>query len=95
MSSKQLRAELLSALQTLVQGDLRISATALLATLGYASNKTLDLPVEPKPLPMKSKNCWAAASNSTPPTPTRLTGKALPSCSSSPTMSYLPWPQGK
>ena len=47
MSSKQLRANLLSALQTLAKGDLNASATALLATLGYASNKTLDLPIEP------------------------------------------------
>jgi type I restriction-modification system DNA methylase subunit len=36
-----------SALQTLATGDLRSSATALLATLGYASHKTLDLPTEP------------------------------------------------
>lgn len=28
-------------------GHLRTSATALLATLGYASHKTLDLPIEP------------------------------------------------
>ena len=48
MSSKQLRADLLSALQTLAKSDLRASATAFLATLGYASNKTLDLPVEPQ-----------------------------------------------
>ena len=48
MSSKQLRADLLSALQTLVKGDLRIGATALLATLGYASHKTLDLPADPQ-----------------------------------------------
>jgi len=32
-----------SALQILATGDLRTSATALLATLGYASYKTLDL----------------------------------------------------
>ena len=48
MSSKQLRADLLSALHTLAKGDLRISTTALLTTLGYASNKTLDLPTEPQ-----------------------------------------------
>ena len=48
MSSKQLRANLQSALQTLANGDLRVSATALLATLGYASHKTLDLPTEPQ-----------------------------------------------
>ena len=48
MSIKQLRADLLSALQTLVKGDLRIGATALLATLGYASHKTLDLPADPQ-----------------------------------------------
>ena len=48
MSSKQLRANLQSALQTLANGDLRVSATALLATLGYASHKTLDLPTDPQ-----------------------------------------------
>jgi adenine-specific DNA-methyltransferase len=48
MSSKQLRANLLSALQTLAKGDLRTSAAALLSNLGYASHKTLDLPLEPQ-----------------------------------------------
>ena len=48
MSSKHLRAELLAALAALATGDLRTTATALLATLGYASHKTLDLPTQPQ-----------------------------------------------
>ena len=48
MSSQQSRAKLQSALQNFATGDLRTSATALLATLGYASHKTLDLPTEPQ-----------------------------------------------
>ena len=48
MSSKQLRIDLLSALDKLATGDLRISATALLQKLGYASHKTLDLPTQPE-----------------------------------------------
>lgn len=48
MSSKQLRADLLSALQALATGDLRTSATALLGTLGYASHKTLNLTTQPQ-----------------------------------------------
>ena len=48
MSSKQLRANLQSALHQLAAGDLRNSATALLTQLGYASHKTLDLHTEPQ-----------------------------------------------
>ena len=48
MAATTLRAQLQSALQTLVAGDRRSSATALLATLGYASHKTLDLPTQPE-----------------------------------------------
>lgn len=48
MSSKQLRIDLLSALDKLATGDLGTSATALLKELGYASNKTIDLPSQPE-----------------------------------------------
>jgi adenine-specific DNA-methyltransferase len=48
MSSKQIRADVLAALNTLAIGDLQQSTTALLNTLGYASNKTLDLPNKPE-----------------------------------------------
>ena len=43
-----LRVRIHSALQTLATGDLRVGATALLATLGYASHKTLTLPAQPQ-----------------------------------------------
>lgn len=56
MNSKQLRAELQSALQKLATGDLRASATALLATLGYASQKTLDLPTQPQAFAREVEN---------------------------------------
>ena len=48
MSTPQFRTALQSALQGLAAGNLRTSATALLATLGYASPKTLDLPTQPQ-----------------------------------------------
>jgi adenine-specific DNA-methyltransferase len=48
MSSMQLRKELLSALEKLATDDLGTSATALLKVLGYASNKTIDLPSQPE-----------------------------------------------
>lgn len=48
MSSKLLRSELQTALHSLVIGDLRVNATALLKTLGYESNKTVDLPTQPE-----------------------------------------------
>ena len=48
MSSMQLRKELLSALDKLATDDLGTSATALLKVLGYASNKTIDLPSQPE-----------------------------------------------
>ena len=48
MSSPHFLATLQSALQTLATGDLHASTTALLATLGYASPKTLDLPTQPQ-----------------------------------------------
>lgn len=48
MSNPKLRAGLQAALQQLAEGDLQRSALALLATLGYASGKTIDLPSEPK-----------------------------------------------
>lgn len=56
MSSKQLRADLQSALQTLAAGDLRTSATVLLGKLGYASHKTLDLPTEPQAFAQEVEN---------------------------------------
>ena len=48
MSSKQLRIDVQAALHTLATGDLQQCTTALLNTLGYASNKTLDLPNKPE-----------------------------------------------
>ena len=42
-----LRLQLQAALQALSTGDLRTGTTALLSTLGYASNKTIDLPAQP------------------------------------------------
>ena len=47
MTSKKLRVDIEAALQALCTGDLRTTTTALLATLGYASNKTIDLPAQP------------------------------------------------
>ena len=47
MTSKKLRVDIEAALQALSTGDLRTTTTALLATLGYASNKTIDLPAQP------------------------------------------------
>ena len=43
MSSIQLRAELLTALQTLATGELRASATTLLEKLGYARDDAFSL----------------------------------------------------
>lgn len=48
MSNPKLREELQTALKAIASGDLRPSAVALLAKLGYASHKTIDLPAEPK-----------------------------------------------
>ena len=45
MAESKLRKALQGQLQTLSTGDLRTSATALLAALGYTSHKTLDLPI--------------------------------------------------
>lgn len=56
VSNKQLRAELQTALQNLATGDLRNSATALLATLGYASHKTLELPTQPQAFATEVEN---------------------------------------
>ena len=56
MSSQQSRAKLQLALQNLATSDLRNSATALLATLGYASAKTLDLPAEPQAFAREVEN---------------------------------------
>jgi len=56
MSSKQLRADLQSALHNLAAGDLRTSATVLLGKLGYASHKTLDLPTEPQAFAQEVEN---------------------------------------
>ena len=43
-----LRVNIQRALQDVATSDLRSSATALLAALGYASRKTLDLPADPQ-----------------------------------------------
>ncbi len=48
MSDIQLRARIEAALKATARGDLRASALTLLATLGYVSNKTLDLPAQPQ-----------------------------------------------
>lgn len=56
MSNPQLRANVQLALQNLATGDLRTSATALLATLGYASPKTLDLPAAPQAFASEVEN---------------------------------------
>jgi adenine-specific DNA-methyltransferase len=47
VSSKQLRTNVQAALHHLATGDLATSASALLDTLGYSSNKTTDLPAQP------------------------------------------------
>ena len=47
MSSIKLRANVQAALLHLADGDLATSASALLKTLGYSSNKTTDLPAQP------------------------------------------------
>lgn len=47
MSSEKFRTNLRSALQSVATGDLSTTATALLGTLGYTSQKTLDLPPQP------------------------------------------------
>ncbi|MDZ4126306.1 MAG: hypothetical protein U1E02_19315, partial [Hydrogenophaga sp.] len=47
MTNPKLRVGLQAALQQLAHGDLRRNAFAVLAALGYASGKTLDLPSEP------------------------------------------------
>jgi adenine-specific DNA-methyltransferase len=56
MSNKQLRAELQTALLNLATGDLRASATALLDKLGYASHKTLELPIQPQAFSKEVEN---------------------------------------
>jgi hypothetical protein len=56
MSSKQLRAELQTALLKLATGDLRTSATALHGKLGYASHKTLELPTQPQAFAKEVEN---------------------------------------
>ena len=48
MSTPPLRTSLQSALHSLATGDLRVTATAFLATLGYASQKTLDFSHQPQ-----------------------------------------------
>ena len=48
MSNPKLRAGLLAALQQLAHGNLQRNAFAVLASLGYASGKTLDLPSQPQ-----------------------------------------------
>lgn len=48
MSNPPLRTALQATLHSLATGNLHASATALLATLGYASPKTLDLPTQPQ-----------------------------------------------
>lgn len=48
MSQPKLRAGLQAALQQLAHGDLQRNAFAVLAALGYASGKTLDLPSQPQ-----------------------------------------------
>jgi adenine-specific DNA-methyltransferase len=47
VSSTKLRTNVQAALLHLATGDLATSATALLTTLGYSSNKTTDLPAQP------------------------------------------------
>ena len=56
MSNPKLRAELLTALQSLATGNLRTGATALLGKLSYASHKTLDLPTEPNAFTQELEN---------------------------------------
>ncbi len=48
MSSKQIRIDVEAALHTLATSDLQQGTSALLNTLGYASNKTLALPNKPE-----------------------------------------------
>lgn len=48
MSNPPLRTALQATLHSLATGNLHASATALLATLGYASPKTLELPTQPQ-----------------------------------------------
>lgn len=48
MSDLPLRARIEAALKATATGDLRESTLALLVSLGYTSNKTLDLPKEPQ-----------------------------------------------
>jgi len=48
MSSTNNRQAIEAALKATATGDLRTSALALLASLGYTSNKTLDLPAQPQ-----------------------------------------------
>ena len=48
MSNPKLRAGLQAALQQLAHGDLQRNAFAVLAALGYASGKTLELPSQPQ-----------------------------------------------
>ena len=47
MSSIKLRTNVQAALHHLATGDLATSASALLDTLGYSSNKTTNLPAQP------------------------------------------------
>ena len=56
MSSKQLRADLQTALLNLATGDLRTTATVLLGKLGYASHKTLELPTQPQAFAKEVEN---------------------------------------
>lgn len=56
MSSKQLRADLQSALHALTVGDLHTGATAFLGKLGYSSHKTLDFPTEPRAFAQEVEN---------------------------------------
>ncbi|MDD4944875.1 MAG: hypothetical protein PHQ13_15235, partial [Rhodoferax sp.] len=60
-SPPALRAQLLAALQNLATGDLQTSATQLLATLGYASPKTLALPNAPEAFAKEIENLTGGA----------------------------------
>lgn len=60
-SPPALRAQLQAALQTLATGDPQASATQLLATLGYASPKTLALPHDPQAFAKAIENLTGGA----------------------------------
>ena len=70
MADTKLRKALQGQLQTLATGDLRTSATALLATLGYASHKTLDLSTEPTAFTRELENLLSGSKQLNQPTPT-------------------------